>query len=295
MPFVALLTKELRSRLRRERTIWIIIAYILLMSLLGWIVLGRYTGYSTYGSNNFSNAGINFYTLLSMIQLFLILFATPAFTSTAVNGEKERQTFDLLLCSQLSSFSLVAGKLIAGLVNALLLVIAAIPLFSLVFLFGGISPEQVLIALLIYLVTALMSGTFGVLCSTLFKRPTTSTVVTYLAGALWLVMPAVISYLWVITTNQSPSSSQVLLLFAWHPVMAMISSYSTGNSFFVFSAGGLKIAQWTVYALICLVAAALFFSVSMWAAKPNPSVRLRAHLRARRKKSDLRNKATATA
>jgi len=295
MPFIALLTKELRSRLRRERTIWIIIAYILIMSLLGWIVVGRYTGYSTYNSNNFSNAGLNFYYLLSMIQLFLILFATPAFTSTAVNGEKERQTFDLLLCSQLSSFSLVAGKLIAGLVNALLLVIAAIPLFSLVFLFGGVSPEQVLIALLIYFVTALMSGAFGVLCSTIFKRPTISTVITYILGALWLVIPVVATYLWIITGNQAPSSNQILFLYAWHPVMAMISSYSTGNSIFVFNAGWLKIAHWIMYTVLCLVATAIFFALSMWAAKPNPSVRLRAHLRTRRKKSNLGNKATAAA
>jgi DNA-binding transcriptional regulator of glucitol operon len=53
MTFLALLTKELRLRMRRERTIWVIIIYIALMGLLGWFFISRFTsvnGYSPYGS-----------------------------------------------------------------------------------------------------------------------------------------------------------------------------------------------------------------------------------------------------
>ena len=77
--------------------------------------------------DNFSRAGLYLYYLLSMIHLLLILFITAASTASTINGEKERQTFDLLLCSQLSSLSLVAGKLLAGLANTLLLTAASLP------------------------------------------------------------------------------------------------------------------------------------------------------------------------
>jgi ABC-type transport system involved in multi-copper enzyme maturation permease subunit len=297
MPFAALLTKELRSRLRRERTVWIIIVYVLLMSLLGWVIVERWTnstGY--YYGNNFGDAGTTLYSFLSMIQLFFILFVTPAFTSTAVNGEKERQTFELLLCSQLSSFALISGKLIAGLVNALLLVAGTIPLFSLVFFFGGVSPQQELAALLLYLITALQAGTFGLFCSTIFKRPTISTVITYLCGAFWLAFPVIALYLsFALSRNSPPSSTATSLFFLWHPVTALISTYTPANSGLSYPIGGTQIDLWIIYTCLSAISTIVFFALSMWAAKPHHTQRLRARLQPRRKEKNLKDKVTVPA
>src|SRR5256885_7269923 len=194
--FVALLTKELRLRLRRERSIWIIIIYLLVMGLLGYIFISESGSYNGY---QLSILGRELYTLLASVQLFLIMFITPAFTSTAINGERERQTYDLLLCSRLSSFSLISGKLVAGLANALLLIAASAPLFSLVFFFGGVSPTQVLTALLVFVVTTFLIGTFGLFCSTAFKRAAVSTSVAYMCGLLWLTIPLVIYFILLIS------------------------------------------------------------------------------------------------
>jgi ABC-type transport system involved in multi-copper enzyme maturation permease subunit len=297
MPFAALLTKELRSRLRRERTVWIIIVYVLLMSLLGWIIVGHWTnGTGNYYQNNFGDAGTILYYFLSMIQLFFILFVTPAFTSTAVNGEKERQTFELLLCSQLSSFALVSGKLIAGLVNTLLLVVGTIPLFSLVFFFGGVSPQQELAALLLYLVTALQAGAFGLFCSTIFKRPTISTVITYLCGAFWLAFPVIAFYLLLaLSRNSTPSPSTLLLFFLWHPVTALISTYAPANSGLSYSIGSTQVDMWIIYTCLSAISTIIFVALSMWAAKPRHTHRLRTRLRPRKKVRNLKDKVTATA
>src|SRR5438309_11996303 len=148
MTFIALLTKELRLRLRRERFVWLIIIYLLVMGLIGFGFLQRANAFSGgYQGYLLSQIGAQLYALLSFIQLFLIVFIAPAFTATAINGEKERQTFDLLLCSRLSPLALMGGKLLAGLTNAILLVAASIPLFSLVFFFGGVTPVQAMSAL----------------------------------------------------------------------------------------------------------------------------------------------------
>lgn len=271
MTFLALLTKELRLRLRRERTIWIIIVYILLMGLLGWFFISRFSNANTYGPYSLSDTGVNLYLLLSQVQLFLILFITPAFTATAINGEKERQTFDLLLCSRLSSFSLVSGKLVAGLVNALLLVAASIPLFSLVFFFGGVSPQQVMNALLIFITTTFMIGTFGLFCSTVIQRPAVSTAVTYMAGVIWMVLPLII-YVILIASNSFQGSNSLPLLFLWNPVIALFSTYSLGSTLF-YTIGTVKVSPWICYCLLDLVATIVFFLLSMWTAKPNPARR----------------------
>ncbi|QBD81823.1 ABC transporter permease [Ktedonosporobacter rubrisoli] len=279
MTFLALLTKELRLRMRRERTIWVIVVYILLMGLLGWFFITRFTdNNSYYGSNGWSDAGRNLYVLLSLLQLFLIVFITPAFTATAVNGEKERQTYDLLLCSRLSAFALVCGKLVAGLMNALLLIAASAPLFSLVFFFGGVAPDQVLSALLIFVDTAFVIGTLGLLCSTLFQRPAVSTAITYLLSLLWIVMPLLIFFIRTLGDVGGGSSMKGYpWSLAWNPAIALYSTFSMGslggvNAFLV---GSMQIAPWVVFSLLSVLGTAILFLLSMWTAKPNALARFR--------------------
>ncbi|MBV9258624.1 MAG: ABC transporter permease, partial [Ktedonobacteraceae bacterium] len=242
MTFLALLIKELRLRMRRERTIWLIVLYILLMGLIGWFFIGRFSNFNGSGTMTLNDIGTYLYMLLSIVQLFLIIFITPAFTATAINGEKERQTFDLLLCSRISAFSLIGGKLVAGLVNAFLLIAAAIPLFSLVFFFGGISPFQIISALLIFISTTLITGTFSLFCSTLIARPAVSTSVAYMACVLWIFMPLILFLTLYSSGNwfqmlssvglfQSPLFlSQPSPLLLWNPLLALVNTYPVGNS-----------------------------------------------------------------
>ncbi|MGZ3623475.1 MAG: ABC transporter permease subunit [Ktedonobacteraceae bacterium] len=273
MTFAALLTKELRLRLRRERFVWLILIYLLVMGLLGFGFLLRANVFSGgYQGYLLSQIGAQLYALLSFIQLFLIIFIAPAFTATAINGEKERQTFDLLLCSKLSAFSLLAGKLIAGLVNVLFLIASSIPLFSLVFFFGGVSPLQVLITLAIFIVTAIVVGILSLCCSTLIHRPTASTAVAYTFCAFWLFAYPVIS---ILTLGSSiPSNSRwyiwIQWLNAWNPISALNSAVSSGqiatSNFYVFR---VHISPWVAFTLVSLVIAIILFLLSMAFVKPD--------------------------
>ncbi|MGZ6364338.1 MAG: ABC transporter permease subunit [Ktedonobacteraceae bacterium] len=273
MTFAALLTKELRLRLRRERFVWLILIYLLVMGLLGFGFLLRANVFSGgYQGYLLSQIGAQLYALLSFIQLFLIIFIAPAFTATAINGEKERQTFDLLLCSKLSAFSLLAGKLIAGLVNVLFLIASSIPLFSLVFFFGGVSPLQVLITLAIFIVTAIVVGILSLCCSTLIHRPTASTAVAYTFCAFWLFAYPVIS---ILTLGSSiPSNSRwyiwIQWLNAWNPISALNCAVSSGqiatSNFYVFR---VHISPWVAFTLVSLVIAIILFLLSMAFVKPD--------------------------
>jgi len=247
MTFLSLLTKELRLRMRRERTIWIIVTYILLMGMLGWLSINSYSASSgaSFSSSGLSNVGLTLYYLLSQLQIFLIIFITPAFTATAVNGEKELQTFDLLLCSRLSAFSLLSGKLLAGLANALLLIAASAPLFSLVFFFGGVGPAQIVKALIVFVLTTVLAGTFGLFCSTVFKRPAVSTAISYMACLVWIGLPIVTKILLLSSATSHqwyfyggvatqaftnyPNNYQLPLWLAINPITALINTYPNGG------------------------------------------------------------------
>lgn len=272
MTFAALLTKELRLRLRRERTIWVLITYLLVMTLLGFLFISRT---SAYNSNSVSTLGLGLYTLLVFVQLFLIMFITPAFTATSINGEKERQTFDLLLCSRLSAFELVAGKLVAGLANALLLIAASIPLFSLVYFFGGVGPAQVFQATLVFVVTAIVVGTFGLFCSTLLKRPPVSIAIAYMFCVIWVITPWLLSFLLQLSAPFN-GSAQESYIFIGNPILAMISTFTfgVGPPIGTVSLFGTSLAPWITYTIINLLLTIVLLLLSTWLVKPYPISRL---------------------
>lgn len=262
MTLFSLLTKELRTRLRSERTVWVMVIYILLLVLIGW----GYLSLSGYNLNNLSMIGSVLYTLLAMVQLALLIFITPAFTSTAINGEKERQTFDLLLCSRLSSFSLVVGKMLAGLTNSLLLIAASIPVFSLVLFFGGISPAEMLLALLIYVVTALVVGSFGLFCSTVFKRPSLSTSITYVLTLAWVLVPLGLMYVFIFQPATRGINTEYFLIA--HPAMALVDIANPNTPNYTFGALHWNLAPWVAYVILCLIGTLIFILLSMLMVKP---------------------------
>ncbi len=280
MTFAALLSKELRSRLRRERSVWVIIIYLAVMGVLGFGFLQRENAFSGgYQGYLLSQIGAQLYALLSFVQLFLIVFIAPAFTSTAINGEKERQTFDLLLCSKLSAFSLLAGKLIAGLVNLILLIAASIPLFSLVFFFGGVAPTQVLSTLLIFVMTAIVAGTFSLFCSTLFRRSTVSTAVAYTFIVFWMFFYWIVYFL---TMGSSFNSNPRWMIWtqwwnASNPLTVLNNTVNGSSS--TISLFRLHLSPWGAYTLICLVVTIVLFFFSIVFVKPNPPGRFLSWIR----------------
>jgi ABC-type transport system involved in multi-copper enzyme maturation permease subunit len=216
-----------------------------------------------------SMTGTYLYYLLGILQLVLIIFITPAFTTSAINGEKMRQTFDLLMCSQLSGFSLVAGKLMAGLSTALLLVGASIPLFSLLFFFGGIAPYQLIFLLFVYVSTILFIGTLGMLCSICFHNSVVSTTIAYLINLLWLISPLFFIFMYFIARHQYPSSQNLVLLSSWSPFVTIFSITDNASTFVI---PVLHIEQWLCYTLLSLVAAIILFFVSVVCARPQARV-----------------------
>jgi ABC-type transport system involved in multi-copper enzyme maturation permease subunit len=91
------------------------------------------------------------------IELMIIAAITPSVTAMAISGEKEKQTYEMLLATPLSPSSILWGKLIAAMSYVFLIVFAAIPLASLVFVFGGVAVREMLKALIILIAVALRS------------------------------------------------------------------------------------------------------------------------------------------
>lgn len=173
------LKKELTVRTRSwKMPITISLYLFFLCAFLGLISSQMIFGYRYYRGIRIEELKA-LYASITVFQLVLIAFIIPATTSSSICGEKERRTFDLLLCTRLSSFSIVSGKLFSSLSLMILLLVVSIPIFSIFFLFGVISPLDIILLFGYYLVTALLFGSLGMFSSAFFRKTTSSTVFTY--------------------------------------------------------------------------------------------------------------------
>lgn len=187
------LKKEMKTKMRTWRTIITISLYALALSSL-MILIYSQTFVSYRNINGFKAESLKImYVAVIIFQFAMIIFIVPTLTSGSISGEKERRTFDLLICSKLSSFSIILGKLLAALSQIILLLIISIPVLGVLFLFGGISPLNVISIFLFNVVIAILIGSIGIFNSAIFKKTTTATVISYLvtfflAGGTFIIV-----------------------------------------------------------------------------------------------------------
>lgn len=122
---------------------------------------------------------MDMYRFVTTIEFILLLFIVPAVTAASISGERERQTLDLMLTTQMTAVQVVIGKLMSALGTMLLLIVSSFPAVAMVFVYGGITWGDVFSLLLCYLAAAFFAGSLGICCSAVFKRSTMSTVITY--------------------------------------------------------------------------------------------------------------------
>ena len=131
-------------------------------------------------------AGKGLFAAVLGVQVLLVTFIGPAFTAGAVSGERERQTFDLLRTTLLSADSFVLGKLVSALSYIFLLALVSIPLQSIAFLMGGLSPVELILSQVLVLVAAVTYALYGLWCSAAMRSTLAATVATF-AGMLFVI------------------------------------------------------------------------------------------------------------
>ena len=175
--------KELRGRMRGRRAFAILTIYLTLLG--GFALMAERLVESQYtsgfgGSSAFAGAAIGqgIFAALLMLMTLQVVFLAPSSTSGSISLEREKQTLELLIATPISSGAIVVGKLLSALVYVFLLIAASIPLMAVVFVYGGVGPEDVLRGYIVLVTAALAFGSFGLLCSSIVKRTTAATAIT---------------------------------------------------------------------------------------------------------------------
>ncbi|MBB4824101.1 ABC-type transport system involved in multi-copper enzyme maturation permease subunit [Sporosarcina luteola] len=196
------LFKELKLRFRSFKSFNGMLFFLLAMCIFvfGYIFLTvTISGHSYFRPSE----SFVLFAFLSFIQLGLVLFTAPGLTAGAISSEREKQTLPILLTTSQSSFQIISGKLMSSVAFLLFLIIAGMPVYSLVFLFGGISPWDFIKIFLFLFVILLAFGSMGVMFSTLIRKTVVSMIATY--GTM-LFLSVVTGFLFIITMRMKEMS-----------------------------------------------------------------------------------------
>lgn len=175
----AIIQKEGKIRMRTWKSVGMVTAYIGLLGAI--VVLMLYASiYSGGRLVNFGEQSKNIFIALTVAQVLMISFIVPILTSGSISLEREKQTLDILLSTSLRPIQIVVGKLITSISQVLLLLVASLPIFSFLYLFGRVPITLILNLLVFYVVISIFFGSIGVFFSTIFKKTLPAIVLTYI-------------------------------------------------------------------------------------------------------------------
>jgi ABC-type transport system involved in multi-copper enzyme maturation permease subunit len=172
-----------RASFYAARTLFV--AALFALTLTSWQLL--------IGSQQIENPGdlawfgATAFQILAPLQLAVAMPFSALLVASAVALEKDRKTLDLLLLTNLSNVELVLGKLLAGMLSVVVVVVAASPLLAIIALLGGVSSGQIVRVQAVTLISALAAGSLGSTIALWREKTFQALAMTLLVIVLWLV------------------------------------------------------------------------------------------------------------
>jgi ABC-type Na+ efflux pump permease subunit len=188
---------ELRTVARRRRSfLWRSLIGLLLLYILiapgSWAYRGHQWGDDwEYSPGELAAFGSSLFGSVLWLQAMVIVFLTPAFVAGAIAEDRQRKILAYLLASPLGGGEIVLGKLVARLINLLVLVAVGLPVVSIALFLGGVEPIQVLFAYGISFSTVYFLAGMSIFISTFTERPRDAIMRAYLLELGWLFLPLI--------------------------------------------------------------------------------------------------------
>ncbi len=180
-------TREAATVPRRPRLYvarFVYVGSLLILMFTAWLVI---TGTQVVRNlGDMARFGATLFHLLAPLQLALVAFLSSLVVASGVAQEKDRRTLVLLLMTRITNHELVLGKLFAGLLGILVMLMAAVPVFLSLTLFGGVSHAQVFRVLAVTTITAITSGSLGAMIAFSREKTFQTLALTSLILLIWV-------------------------------------------------------------------------------------------------------------
>lgn len=249
------LKKELKLRFRSFKSFSGLLFYLLTLIIF---TAGYFLVVMNFKGEGFIDPEMNIvlFTMLSYLQLCLVLFIAPGLTAGAISTEREKQTLNILLTTSQSSWQIIFGKLTSSISYLVLLVFAGLPISSVVFLFGGVSPSDYLLVYGLILVMLIAVASIGILISTLIRKTVIAIITTYGLMLVLTVMTAFFAFLGasfqdVTGTNGAMPFSYLMLAINPFVLLAEVIFPEVGGG--IADLTSIELSMWVPYLLFYLL------------------------------------------
>ncbi|MFJ5792134.1 ABC transporter permease [Lysinibacillus sp. NPDC093197] len=261
------LVKELKLRFRSFKSFSGLMFYLAVICIFiaGFLLLTtEFTGKGFFRPDT----SFMMFAVLTILQMALVLFITPSLTAGAISSEREKQTLNILLTTTQSSTQIIIGKLLSSVAFLVLMLIAGLPLYSLVFLFGGVSPSQLISIFLFYLLTVVAIGSIGVMFSTITKKTIVAMIATYgsiifLGGITAFFFFLSMAFHQMGNTIATGSSFMTYFWASINPGALMLTLISPSMGDALTELSGVKFPVWITYLVVYILIIVLSLSIAI--------------------------------
>lgn len=277
--------KDLRVGARSMRFSWGLFAYeavLVLAFLLAMLIIQEEVS-SYYNAQNIYSYFVALFPVLAVTQVCIVALTVPIITASSVSGEKERQTFDIMLTTCMSPLAIVTGKIVSVILRILLFVAASLPIMGLSFVMGGLKWSTLFYFLLTVILLSMFSGSVGVFCSAFCRRSVTAVIMSF--GIYFVICVLTFLPLLVAVVFDWNSVGELPLLMLINPVVffeeffmqVMTGESALGGESYAFSQGAVgflsyhlaqgKVWMFTSAACILLISLGFIF-LAAWKINP---------------------------
>lgn len=166
---------------------------------------------------------LNIYMITVLTQYVLILLIAPLYTLSAISGERETGTFDLLMTTRLTPLDIVTEKMASAFVSVSVIIISCLPAMLIPLMYGGVSAQSAVGLLLLFIPEAFVMLSLGMFASAVSHSIVRSTIVAYgmvlglAAGTV--LLSVLIRPFWIIGGNRA---AYLMTLNPLAPVFSVI-------------------------------------------------------------------------
>lgn len=201
--------REMRQSLRLGRTPWILLALTLTVALF----LCSVGGVATSDHANPAKVGGGLFQAFFSIAYMVVVVVGPAVAANGIAAEREGRTWEAVLLAGLDARAITRGKFLAAYTTIALYIVTLAPVGALSFLFGGVTPTEVVTAFVFLFLVAGLAVAFGLAVSSLMESlrgalVTTLALAVFLGPLLYFVLGfggcAVIHEMWPDVDRDTP-------------------------------------------------------------------------------------------
>ena len=181
-------------------------AYDAILALVFFLAMAIIRQEIRYSDGNVYGAMVWLYPILGVTQLVILGVVVPVRTASSISGEKERQTFDIMMTTGMTPFSVILGKVMTAIVQSMFFVVASMPIMALCFTIGGMSWSYLFWFLAVAFLVSFFAASIGILCSSICRKSISAVIMSYgfyLLFFLGTVLPSILYQIFYINLSYS--------------------------------------------------------------------------------------------